>query len=116
MRPKITMLSGVTHANRHQVSAEINDAVLAAGGWISNHTFFSNIATTFHAVLAPAGLAQFRDGVLAAGVSLDAESATKLDVLIANEKGLPEEIPASLNVTFIHDEPDLRRDVPAVPG
>lgn len=110
------MLSGVTHENRHQVSADINDAVVAAGGWITDHTFFSNIATTFRAILAPSGLAVFRHRVTAIGVHLDAESMEKLAALIENEKGLPEEIPASLNVTFIHDEPDLRREVPAIPG
>lgn len=110
------MLSGVTHENRHQVSADINDAVVAAGGWITDHTFFSNIATTFRAVLAPSGLAAFRDRIAAIGVHLDAESTEKLAALIENQRGLPEEIPASLNVTFIHDEPDLRREVPAVPG
>lgn len=116
MRPRIIMLTGVTHANRHQVTAEINDAVVSSGGWVTDHTFFSNIATNFRMVLAPQGLARFRDLVVAAGVHLDEESDTKLSDLIAQKKGLPEELPASLNVTFIHNEPDLRREVPAVPG
>jgi hypothetical protein len=110
------MLSGVTHANRHQVTAEVNDAVVSAGGWVTDHTFFSNIATNFHMVLAPKGLARFRGLVLAAAVHLDDESDAKLADLIAREEGLPDELPASLNITFIHDEPDLRREVPAVPG
>lgn len=116
MRPRIVMLTGATHANRHQVTAEINDAVVAAGGWVADHTFFSNIATNFRMVLPPQGLSRFRELVVAAGVHLDAESEKAIGDLIANKKGLPEEIPASLNVTFIHDEPDLRREVPAVPG
>lgn len=116
MRPRIIMLTGVTHANRHQVTADINDAVVASGGWVADHTFFSNIATNFRLVLEPQGLARFRDLVIKAGVHLDEESDARLSDLIAHEKGLPEELPASLNVTFIHDEPDLRREVPAVPG
>ena len=110
------MLSGVTHANRHQVTAEVNDAVVSAGGWVTDHTFFSNIATNFRMVLTPHGLARFRELVLAAAVHLDDESDAKLADLIAREEGLPDELPASLNITFIHDEPDLRREVPAVPG
>ena len=116
MRPRIIMLTGVTHANRHQVTAEINDAVVTAGGWVTDHTFFSNIATNFRMVLTPHGLARFRELVVAAGVHLDEESDAVLFDLTAKEKSLPEELPASLNVTFIHDEPDLRREVPAVPG
>lgn len=116
MRLRIIMLSGVTHANRHQVTAAVNDAVVAAGGWVTDHTFFSNIATNFRMVLPPEGIARFRDLVVNAGVHLDDESDAVIGDLIAKEKGLPEEIPASLNVTFIHNEPDLRREVPSVPG
>lgn len=116
MRIPITMLTGVTRANRHQVSADINDGVIAAGGWVSDHTFFSNIATTFRVVLPPEGLGRFRDLVTAAGVHLDVDSEAAIDALLEKQKGLPEEIPASLNVTFIHDEPDLKREIPAVPG
>jgi hypothetical protein len=90
--------------------------VIAAGGWVTDHAFFSNIATTFRLVLVPAGLARFRDLVVAAGVHLDGESEAAIQVLLEKQEGLPEEIPASLNVTFIHDEPDLRREIPAVPG
>ena len=116
MRPRIIMLTGVTHANRHQVTADVNDAVVSSGGWVTDHSFFSNIATNFRMVLAPNGLTRFRELVLKAGVHLDEESEAALADLIANEKGLPEELPTSLNVTFIHNEPDLRREVPAVPG
>ena len=116
MRPRIIMLTGVTHANRHQVTADINDAVVSSGGWVTDHTFFSNIATNFRMMLAPEGLARFRSLVIKAGVHLDDESEAALTDLIAKEKGLPDELPASLNVTFIHNEPDLRREVPAVPG
>ena len=116
MRPKIMMLAGVTHANRHQVTAEINDAVVSAGGWVTDHAFFSNIATNVRMVLPPQGLAPFRELVLKAGVHLDVESDAIIDELLVKEKGLPEELPASLNITFVHNEPDLRREVPAVPG
>ncbi len=84
--PRIIMLTGVTHANRHQVTADINDAVVASGGWVSDHTFFSNIATNFRLVLEPQGLATFPGLVIKAGVHLDQESDTKLPDLIAQKK------------------------------
>ncbi len=96
------MLTGVTHANRHQVTAEINDAVVSCGGWVTDHTFFSNIATNFRMVLAPQGLARFRDLVVAAGVIISMRRATtKLSDLIAKEKGLPENSrQASMSLSF----------------
>ena len=50
------------------------------------------------------------------GIALDDDSATKLNDLGAGERSGDEEVGLTLNVTFIHDEPDLRREVPAVPG
>ncbi|MEI2384314.1 hypothetical protein [Breoghania sp. JC706] len=110
------MLAGVTRTNRHQVSADINDAVMGVGGWIKSHTLFSNIATTFHFALPPDRLSTLRERMIEAGVRLDEESIAKLDAISKEPTSQPDEISASLNLTFIHAEPDLRRDVPSVPG
>lgn len=114
MRPRPITLSAVTRQNRHGVMAEINDAVMASGGWVVNHTLFSNIATVFQLALPPARLAAFADKVNALGVHIDAESWTK--IADAAPAGSGEEIIVSLTVTFVHDEPDLKRTVPMVPG
>ena len=116
MRPRIVMLSGVTRENRHAVMRDLNDAILKAGGWVEGHTLFSNIATTFRLVLPVSALGLFRNAARETGIALDDDSATKLDDLGAGGRSGDEEVSLTLNVTFIHDEPDLRRDVPAVPG
>lgn len=116
MRLKIVMLSGVTRQNRHQVMADINDAISAAGGWVSNHSLFSNIAATVHFALSPGRFTTLSQRIAEIGVRLDEESIALLETL-PDTPPLPEdEINASLNITFIHDEPDLSREVPAVPG
>jgi hypothetical protein len=116
MRPRIVMLSGVTRQNRHAVMSDLNDAILKAGGWVEGHSLFSNIATTFRLVLPVSALGHFRGAVRGTGIALDDDSATKLDDLGKSGRSEGEEVSLTLNVTFIHDEPDLRRDVPAVPG
>ncbi|MBD1546654.1 hypothetical protein [Roseibium aggregatum] len=116
MRPRIVMLSGLTRQNRHAVMGDLNDAILKAGGWVEGHSLFSNIATTFRLVLPASALGLFRTAVRDTGVALDDDSAAKLDDLGAAERSGDEEVSLTLNVTFIHEEPDLRRDVPAVPG
>lgn len=116
MRPRIVMLSGVTRQNRHVVMSDLNDAILKAGGWVEGHSLFSNIATTFRLVLPVSALGLFREAVRDIGIALDDDSAAKLDDLGAGERSGDGEVRLTLNVTFIHDEPDLHRDVPAVPG
>ena len=117
---RLLMLSAVTRVNRHEVMSGINDIVVACGGWIEGHTLFSNIAATFRFVLPASGLAGFGARVDALGVHLDAAS---LEALAARSLGAGEagevgeaDVAGALAVTFVHDEPDLRREIPAVPG
>jgi hypothetical protein len=116
MRPKRLMLAGVTRINRHAAMADINDAVLRANGWVSGHAMFSNIATTFQIALPPARYAAFCTALDGIGVVLDSESRAAVAALDVDDQTADAEVLASLNITFIHDEPDLRREVPSVPG
>lgn len=115
MRPQRLMLSAVTWANRHDAMAGINDAVLAAGGWIEGHTLFSNIATTFRIELPEGRIPALAEALETLGILLDDESRDRLAALRPPpDKGAERAL--SLSVTFIHNEPDLRREVPMVPG
>lgn len=113
MRPKRLMLEGISKRDRHQVIADIGAAVTSADGWVVNHTLFSNIAAAFQLSLPAGKLADFRAKLEAASVRLDAESLSRLE-----ETTSPEDVDifVSLALTFIHNEPDLRREIPAVPG
>ncbi|PTW61986.1 hypothetical protein C8N35_10118 [Breoghania corrubedonensis] len=110
------MLAGVTRKNRHQITADVNDAVMGVGGWIKSHTLFSNIATTFHFALPSDRMSMLRERMVEAGVRLDEESNAKHDAMPKEPVSRSDGMAASLNLTFIHTEPDLRRDVPRVPG
>lgn len=114
---RLLLLSAVTRVNRHAAMAGIDDIVLGCGGWIEGHTLFSNIAATFRFVLPAAGLAQFADRLDGLGVHLDAASRAALGARTpgAGETG-EAEVAGALAVTFVHDEPDLRREIPAIPG
>jgi hypothetical protein len=47
---------------------------------------------------------------------LDDESLAKIDAMVERHMSKSVDLTASLNITFIHDEPDLRREIPSVPG
>ncbi len=116
MRQEFLMMSGVTKADRHQVTVDVNDAISAAGGWVVDHTLFSNIAITIQFSLPSLSLNDFRNSVVAANVKLDDDSIARIKSMVGKHAPKPLDIAASLNITFIHNEPDLRREVPAVPG
>ena len=112
---RLLMLAAATRINRHAVMAQVNDIVVSSGGWIEGHALFSNIAATFRFVLPAGRLTGFAEAVDAAGVHVDAAGLADLAARAAAEP--PEaEVAGTLSVTFIHDEPDLRREIPAVPG
>ena len=50
----------------------------------------------------------------AQSLHLDSKELCELTALTAREPG--EEIRCSLQITFFHTEPDLRRQIPHVPG
>lgn len=110
------MIVGVARAGRHQVTADVSDAISGTGGWIINHALFSNISIAIQFSLPSQGLGEFQDRVAAAGVRLDADSMDKMQAAARKYAAKPMDITASLNITFKHDEPDLRREIPAVPG
>lgn len=112
---RLLMLSATTRVNRHAVMQQINDLVVSRGGWIEGHTLFSNIAATFRFVLPAGRLKGFAEAVDGLGVHIDAAAMQALGER-AEAEAAKAEVSGSLSVTFIHDEPDLRREIPAVPG
>ena len=109
-------LVSVTKGERYRVTAAVSAAISDAGGWIVDHTQFSNIAITIRFALPPRGLDDLRRQIAAAGVRLDSSSLASLEAMAGEPLADGEEIAVSLNVTFIHNEPDLRQVVPAIPG
>jgi hypothetical protein len=106
------LMLAVTRASRHQIFADIDDAIVGLGGWVEGHSLFSNAAATFRLVLPAKAFGALAGRLEAAGARLDAESRKAIAAIEPSDR----EIFATLAVTFIHDEPDLRREVPPLDG
>lgn len=113
MRRKFLNLSGITAAERHQAISAASDAIAAGGGWIIDHTLFSNMMATIRFSLPPDGQAILQKQIEAADIHLDTDSIAALTSAEPNDQ---DEILGSLSLTFVHHEPDLRMEIPAVPG
>ena len=114
MRPSPITLSSVTKKNRQDALSIINSEVLSAGGWIISHTLFSNIAATFRFEIPANNLASMQRRLEDQAIRMDTDSQKCIERL--DPAAGKEDIVAILNITFIHDEPDLRHTIPAIPG
>ena len=106
----ILMLGAVTRRERKDATSYVFDTINRLGGWIDDVQMYSNIMNTVRLTLRadayPALFAALSEG----GIVLDDE------VRGPSDSDPAAELMATLQITFIHGEPDLKREVPAVPG
>jgi hypothetical protein len=98
-------LSGSTRRERNAALSEAEGAIASCGGWVTDHHLFSNQMATLNFFLPVS-----RSGALA-------RALTELGITLHGD--VPEhvgegdkEVFGLLSITFLHNEPDLRRDVP----
>jgi hypothetical protein len=81
---------------------------------------FSNVSVCFSLELPRSNVRQLREALEATELHLTRESDSSLSSLLehlsdANGSKGPD-IPGTLQITFIHNEPDVRIEVPKIPG
>ena len=108
-------LDGFTKAERIQMTAHVSEAINQAGAWITDFHLYSNILTCINFEVPSANLDKLAVSLQETGLHLSQESLDQL--MGANDSTLKEkELVGTLQITFVHNEPDLLREVPAVPG
>jgi hypothetical protein len=87
---------------------------------VLDHYHYSNLAIALTFEIGPKHLGALLDRLHDARIGLTAASHDELSRLAKTPRdvtsGLEDSISGSLHLLFVHDEPDLRRDVPAIPG
>lgn len=107
------MMQGKTRADRHNITSAASKAIDESGGWLLDFKQFSNIAISLTMELPPSGFTKLRKKLAELEVIMQ---PTTTEEIAAIGTLSTEEIPSSLHITFIHEEPDLHIPVPAVPG
>lgn len=110
-------LSAVTRADRHRMIEAAKDAIGAGGGWILDFRLFSNLSINIVFELPNRRAADLLVRLEALDWKFDEEG--RRDLLACNEQAAtiePYDIGGTLQITFIHDQPDLHIPVPAIPG
>lgn len=110
MRQRRCYLRGLTRVERLTAMTRLEEAVGRADGWLLDFHLFSNLAAAFHLEVPSRRFPQLLVALEEAGFSLDPPEPGPR----AGEE--PGELAVTLQITFLHDEPDLRREIPAIPG
>ncbi len=109
-----------TKANRHEVISRVKDAFLRSGGFITDFHMFSNASLCVNFELPLHSINKFRLLLSEIEMQLSEESKVVLESYISGDNTGEElkeaEVVGTLQISFFHDEPDLRIEVPAIPG
>lgn len=111
-------LNGFTRVSRHQMIPLVRDAILKTGGDILDAHFFSNISLCVNFELSAQRIEQLQTALADIHLQLSTESLELLAAFGTPAKRYDQEtsVPGTLQITFIHSEPDLRIEVPPIPG
>jgi hypothetical protein len=108
------MLEIVTRVERLVAIEGASAAVRAADGWIDDVNFFSNILVVIQFSLPSSKCNVFLQAIAAAGLHIEEAAAS---ALVQAEASIEDNsVSGALRITFVNDEPDIRRTVPMVPG
>jgi hypothetical protein len=116
---RLFLKASTTHP-RHEMVTRVERAIAESGGWVLDHHLFSNLAISLSFEIPAERGAALLDRLEATELNLAPESVSELrsygQECEAGGAGCDGDVTGYLHITFIHDEPDLRRDVPAIPG
>jgi hypothetical protein len=107
------MMQGKTREDRHSITTAASDAVDESGGWVLDFKQFSNLAICLTLELPPAGFIQLRRKLAVLKVTMEQPTEEEISLTQVQDE---REISCSLRIGFIHDDPDIRIHIPAVPG
>jgi len=116
--PRYINIAGITKEYRHDMIDYTVNCIDTCSGWVMNHTMFSNSAICINFQIEAKGVNKLLKLLNSNGLNLTKES-------IEISKNFPENIEAdykykeilgAINITFVHNDPDLKIITPAVPG
>ena len=94
----------ITRQERNSVITIVKDAITSAGGWIIDHQLFSNASASIN----------FEVGYRDLDLLINKLEVKDLKPEIINdcERDKDGDVRCGIALIFIHDEPDLKREVP----
>ncbi len=94
----------ITRIERNKALQLLMDGIQSCEGWIVNHQLFSNMSASIIFEIPSDEICKFYEKLQSSGFNINADE---------NFVGKTSDVRGSIAITFIHEEPDLKRDVPA---
>lgn len=108
----LLLLTAATSRERNAATGFAFDSIHRLGGWVEDVHFYSNMMTMIRFILKGGQLGALIDLLASEGILVDPGSISA-EVSMALQDT---ERACSLQISFLHKEPDLKREVPAIPG
>jgi hypothetical protein len=108
MSSSFLRINGTTRVDRHEMISQLRDCLTQHNGWIVDFQMFSNLSICINFEISSASVEAFRQSLNLLDAKFTADQAPA--TITASE------IRGTLQMTFTHDQPDLRIEVPAIPG
>jgi hypothetical protein len=100
-------INAVTQANRYEATTIAEEVLASLGGFILDHHLYSNVSTVLNVELQLDRIDELVDHLAKRGFTVSSSKHIESRAQAAQ---------GTLQITFVHDEPDIRHEVPAVPG
>lgn len=99
----------ITRMDRNDALSAVRSAINHSGGWIMDHTLFSNVSASIRFEIPAPSAGRLVEQLIVASLPPVAGG----DVPECGPDKSIEELQGNISLTFIHDETDLRRPVPS---
>ncbi len=100
-------INTTTHRERYEITKEIQDVLAACSGYVLDSHLYSNISTVLNIEISAISV----DGLIAGLEGLELNVKWEL-----SRHTNARELRGTLQITFVHNDPDIRHEVPMVPG
>jgi hypothetical protein len=121
MTENFLRINGITRRDRHEMISRAKEAILRGGGFVVDFHMFSNLSICLNFEISTGKICDLFIALKSTELQLTEESHALLadycrraEQLSAEQRA--SEVAGTLEITFIHNEPDLRIAVPPVPG
>lgn len=108
----LLVLQGVAKGDPNETINAVDDAFGEAHASILDVHFFSGVHVSFSFEVDASDVATLAAGLARAGVLLDEDSLGA----IGEASKLDRAVTGTLAITLVHGDPDLRHEIPKVPG
>lgn len=110
----ILRLSASTRVDRNEIISKVQETCASHSAWITDYHLFSNVAMNIQFEVATQKLNDWIEALTEVGLRFGTRSMEQ--VKARPREGVLEEYKGTLEITFIHDKPDMRQIIPSVPG